>query len=88
MEHQKRSVSVQQAKLRVQVNEDKDSMDKAVQDQDFLKAAGLKNSIAKAKLVQFIHVLLCWFVGWFIDKKGFTNKPKLLILFVVMKNCA
>ena len=60
-------------------------MDKAVQDQDFLKAAGLKNSIAKAKLVQFIHVLLCWFVGWFIDKKGFTNKPKLLILFVVMK---
>ena len=56
LEHQKRSVSVQQAKLKVQVNEDKDSMDKAVQDQDFLKAAGLKNSIAKAKLVQSINV--------------------------------
>ena len=29
-----------------------------------------------------------WFVvisGWFIDKKLFTNKTKLLILFVVMK---
>merc|ERR1711974_335672 len=49
LEHQKRSVSVQQAKLRVQVNEDKDSMDKAVQEQDFLKAAELKNSIAKAR---------------------------------------
>ena len=46
LEHQKRSVSVQLAKLKVKAMEDKDKMDKAVQDQEFLLAAELKNSLA------------------------------------------
>jgi len=49
MEHRRRSVSVQVAKLKVKAMEDKDKMEKAVKDQDFLLAADLKNSLASTQ---------------------------------------
>merc|ERR1712029_365312 len=49
MEHRRRSVSVQVAKLKVKAMEDKDKMEKAVKDQEFLLAADLKNSLASTQ---------------------------------------
>ena len=57
-------------------------MDKAVQDQDFLKAAGLKNSIAKAKLVQFIYVFSVGLLGGLLTKSGALIKANSLFYFL------